>query len=217
MAQAKHLFPNYTRLERSADACIHAASILFGIVATIVLLFAAIGTAAFAEVAGLVVYCTGLLGMFGASAAYNLAPRRNLKEALRRLDHAAIFIMIAGSYTPFAVLIGCGTGMWLLATVWVIAAIGVAVKLRFPRRFDKLSILLYLAQGWTVVLALGPVLALVPSRVLWLLFAGGVVYTLGVPFHLMERMRFHNVIWHIFVLAGAACQFLAIKDAVMPL
>ena len=138
-----------------------------------------------------------------------------MKEVLRRLDHAAIFVMIAGSYTPFALVVGGIAGHALLAAVWAIAAVGVAIKLRFPRRFDKISVLLYLFQGWIVVLALDSITAALPSRALTLLVAGGIVYTLGVGFHLMERLRFHNVIWHVFVLGGAACQFVAIRDAVM--
>jgi hemolysin III len=210
-----HLFPSYTRLEQLADACVHAASLAFSVVATIVLLAAAIETLPAADTAGLIVYCIGLMSMFAASAAYNLVRRPRLKEILRRLDHAAIFVMIAGSYTPFALVVGGGAGLSMLVAVWVIAAIGVAVKLRFPRRFDKLSVVLYLAQGWIVLLALDPIVASLPSHALWLLLAGGIVYTLGVPFHLMEWMRFHNVIWHLFVLGGAACQFAAIKGAVM--
>ncbi len=149
--------------------------------------------------------------MFAASAAYNLISRRALKEVLRRVDHAAIFIMIAGSYTPFALTVGGGTGAALLAAVWIIAAVGIAIKLLYPRRLDKLSVLLYLAQGWLVLFALDPIVSSLSYRALMLLLAGGVVYTLGVPFHLMEWMRFHNAIWHCFVLGGAACQFAAIK------
>ncbi len=215
MTHAKHLFPSYTRLEHFADTCVHIASLLFGVAATIILLAAAFGTLPVADIAGLIVYCFGLMGMFAASAAYNLVSRHDLKEILRRLDHAAIFVMIAGSYTPFALVVGGAAGYSLLAAVWAIAIAGVAIKLRFPRRFDKLSILLYLAQGWIVILALEPVTASLPSQALWLLLAGGIVYTLGVPFHLMEWMRFHNAIWHLFVLGGAACQFVAIKGAVI--
>jgi len=215
MTHAKHLFPSYTRLEHFADICVHIASLLFGVAATIILLAAAIGTLPAADITGLIVYCIGLLGMFAASAAYNLVSRHDLKEILRRLDHAAIFVMIAGSYTPFAVVIGGSAGHSLLAAVWAIAFVGVAIKLRFPRRLDKLSILLYLAQGWIESLALEPVTASLSSQALWLLLVGGIVYTLGVPFHLMEWMRFHNAIWHLFVLGGAACQFVAIKGAVI--
>jgi hemolysin III len=212
----KHRFPSYTRLEQAVDACVHAISLLFAVAAAVILLAAAIGTLSAADLAGLIVYCIGLLAMFAASAAYNLISRRDLKEKLRRLDHAAIFVMIAGSYTPFALTVGGSAGRLMLVAVWVIAAVGITIKLRFPRRLDKFSVLLYLAQGWIVLLALKRVTAALPSDALWLLLAGGIVYTLGVPFHLMERMRFHNAIWHMFVLGGAACQFAAIKDAVVP-
>ena len=190
-------------------------SVLFSLAAAALLLVGAIGVLPAAIFVGLIVYSIGLVGMFAASAAYNLVSHVGVKEILRRLDHAAIFVMIAGSYTPFALVVGGRTGHMLLAAVWAIAAVGVAIKLRYPWRFDKLSVLLYLSQGWIVLLALDSITAALSNRALSLLVAGGVVYTVGVAFHLMERLLFHNVIWHIFVLGGAACQFAAIRDAVM--
>ena len=190
-------------------------SVLFSLAAAALLLAGAIRVLPAAIFVGLIVYSIGLVGMFAASAAYNLVSHVGVKEILRRLDHAAIFVMIAGSYTPFALVVGGRTGHMLLAAVWAIAAVGVAIKLRYPRRFDKLSVLLYLSQGWIVLLALDSITAALSNRALSLLVAGGVVYTVGVAFHLMERLLFHNVIWHIFVLGGAACQFAAIRDAVM--
>ena len=193
----------------------HAVSVLFSLAAAALLLVGAIGVLPAAIFSGLIVYSIGLVGMFAASAAYNLVSHVGVKEILRRLDHAAIFVMIAGSYTPFALVVGGRAGHMLLAAVWAIAAVGVAIKLRYPWRFDKLSVLLYLSQGWIVLLALDSITAALSNRALSLLVAGGVVYTVGVAFHLMERLLFHNVIWHIFVLGGAACQFAAIRDAVM--
>jgi len=190
-------------------------SVLFSLAAAALLLVGAIGVLPAAIFVGLTVYSIGLVGMFAASAAYNLVSHVGVKEILRRLDHAAIFVMIAGSYTPFALVVGGMIGHALLAAVWAIAAIGVVIKLRFPRRFDKFSVLLYLGQGWIVLFALDSIVAALPVRALTLLVAGGIVYTLGVGFHLMEGLRFHNVIWHIFVLGGAACQFVAVRDAVM--
>ena len=193
----------------------HAVSVLFSLAAAALLLAGAIGVLPAAIFVGLIVYSLGLVGMFAASAAYNLVSHVGVKEILRRLDHAAIFVMIAGSYTPFALVVGGRAGHTLLAAVWAIAAVGVAIKLRYPRRFDRLSVLLYLSQGWIVLLALDSITAALSNRALSLLVAGGIVYTVGVAFHLMERLLFHNVIWHIFVLGGAACQFVAIRDAVM--
>jgi hemolysin III len=180
-------------------------------------MLSSIGALPMRDVAGLAVYSVGLIGMFGASTLYNLAQEPLLKERLRRLDHAAIFLMIAGSYTPFALTrIAGGTGLALLAAVWGIALFGIAVKLWLPRRFDRLSIALYLAQGWVIIFALGPLTESVPERSVVLLLAGGCVYTAGVAFHLLERLPFHNVLWHVFVLGGAILQFLSIYAAIIP-
>ena len=163
MSHPQHVFPSYTRPEHIADACVHAVSVLFSIAAATLLLIGAIGTLPAAIFIGLIVYSIELVGMFAASAAYNLVPHHGLKEILRRLDHAAIFVMIAGSYTPFALVVGGGAGHAMLLAVWAIAVAGVAMELRFPRRFDKLSVLLYLFQGWIVLLALNSIVASLPS------------------------------------------------------
>ncbi len=215
MSHRDLVFPTYTRLEKIADGCVHAVGVAFSILAAALLMIGAIGVLPAALLIGLIVYSVGLVGMFSASAAYNLASRSRLKAFLRRMDHVAIFVMIAGSYTPFALVVGGVAGHGLLAAVWLIAAVGVAIQMFFPRRFEKLYILLYLCQGWIVMLAFDSISASLPSDALAMLVAGGVVYTVGVCFHLMERMRFHNVIWHLFVLAGAACQFVAVKSAVL--
>jgi hemolysin III len=155
--------------------------------------------------------------MFAASAAYNLAREPVLKARLRRLDHAAIFLMIAGSYTPFALSkIGGGAGFALLAAVWSIALFGIVVKLWAPRRGEHLSVALYLSQGWVIVFALGPLIAAVPQQSVVLLLAGGCVYTAGVVFHLLERLPYQNVLWHVFVLGGAILQYFSIYEAIIP-
>lgn len=210
------MFPTYSKRERAADAIVHIAGVIFGICGVAALMLATIGQSPARDIAGLAIYGAGLIGMFTASATYNLSQDWSRKERLRRWDHAAIFLMIAGSYTPFALSrIGGGTGLALLAAVWSIAVFGIAVKLWLPRRFDRISIALYLAQGWVVIFALGPLIEAVPHRSVILLLAGGGIYTAGVAFHLLERLPFHNVIWHVFVLAGAILQFLSIYDAVI--
>lgn len=211
------MFPNYSKRERVADALVHVAGVAFGIAGAVALMLTSIGKSSARDIAGLAVYSAGLIAMFAASAIYNLAQEPVLKERLRRLDHAAIFLMIAGSYTPFALIkIGGGTGLALLAAVWGIALFGIAVKLWFPRRFDRVSVALYLAQGWVIVFALGPLIESVPQRSVILLLVGGCIYTAGVAFHMLERLPFHNVVWHVFVLGGAISQFLSIYEAVIP-
>ena len=122
ITRSRPLFPVYTKPERVADAFVHTISILFSFAAVAVLIFGAAKTLPAADIAGLTVYSVGLIGMFAASAAYNLVPRHSLKEMLRRFDHAAIFVMIAGSYTPFALVVGGTAGHAMLVAVWAIAA-----------------------------------------------------------------------------------------------
>ena len=209
------MFPTYSRAECIADAVVHAVGVAFGLIGACALIFAADGRLPPGEVAGLGVYGASLIGMFIASASYNLVTRHRLKERLRRVDHAVIFVMIAGSYTPFALKIGGNTGLMLLAAVWGIAVLGTAVKLLLPRRLDKISVLFYLAQGWCVLFAIGPLMHAVSSGGIALLLIGGCIYSAGVIFHLLERLPFHNVIWHVFVLGGAASQYVSVYGTVI--
>jgi hemolysin III len=210
------LFPEYSKWERFVDACIHAAGISLSIAVTAVLVIAAAIYRSSLDVAGVGIYGLGMLAMFVSSACYNFVRRHSLKEIFRRVDHAAIFVMIAGSYTPFTLLkIGGTAGYGMLAAVWIIAAIGVFLKVRFPRRYDRLTLLLYLAQGWVIVVAFNPLLDSVSVRAVALLITGGCLYTIGVVFHLWTGLKFHNAIWHGFVLTAAVCHFGAVFDAVL--
>jgi channel protein (hemolysin III family) len=129
------------------------------------------------------------------------------KEVLRRNDHAAIFLMIAATYTPFAAnRLGHGTGVALLAAIWLCATVGVVLKLTFPRRFERLSVVFYLAMGWMILAVVKPLSAALASIDLWLLAAGGLVYSAGVFFFLAERLPFHKPLWHGFVLVAVALQ-----------
>ena len=163
----------------------------------------------------LTLYGCGLLAMLSFSALYNVVDHPTRTEVLRRFDHAAIFVMIAGSYTPFTLVkIGGAWGWGLLGFVWLAAAAGVVLKLAAPRRLDGLTVGLYLLLGWTALLALDPMLAALPLWAVVLIAVGGLFYSVGVVFHLWERLAFNNAIWHGFVLAGAACHYAAILGAV---
>jgi hemolysin III len=209
------LFPEYSKCERIADACVHVTGMtLSGIVTAGLTVVAALHLSAL-HVVALGIYCFGMVSMFVSSACYNMMQAHRWREYLRRADHSAIFVMIAGSYTPFTLLkIGGVAGYGLLAAVWMIAIAGVILTLCFPRRFERLSVALYLAQGWAIVVAFDPLLASVSVRALALLVLGGCLYSVGVIFHLWEKLKFHNAIWHGFVLLAAACHFGAVCDAV---
>jgi len=200
----------YTRNEHFMDMGIHVAGILFAINATLWLLW---HVTSLSVVASVSVYCAGLLAMIVVSAAYNLTPHeRPSKQMLRRLDHCAIFIMIAATYTPFAAnRLGGPTGGILLVAIWFCATFGITVKVLFPGRFELASVAFYLAMGWMVLAVLSPLAKSVAAVDMWLLIAGGLVYSAGVAFYLIERIPYHKAIWHAFVLVAAMMHFVAIS------
>ena len=196
----------YSKHERLADGVVHVAGVVFAINASLWLLWHVTGLSVLVSVS---VYCLGLLAMTGFSAAYNLMPSyRPSKKILRRLDHAAIFIMIAATYTPLAVnRLGGASGDIILAIIWAAATFGVVMKVLFPRRFEIASLALYIGMGWLVVTVIQPLAASLAAVDFWLIVAGGVVYSVGVIFYVFERIPYHRAIWHAFVLAAAVLQF----------
>jgi hemolysin III len=195
----------YTRKEIRADALVHGACIVAALTGSVMLLVHAGVSWVLAS------YLFGLLVMLACSAAYNLTPPSQLKWILRRFDHSAIFLLIAGTYTPLLPFLPNAAQAWTLALVtWFGAAFGIAVKFIFPGRFDRLAILVYLALGWVGVTAASAFAQVLPPLVIHLIIAGGILYTLGVIFHIWESLKFHNAIWHGFVAAAATCHFAAI-------
>lgn len=204
-------FPRYSRGEQRADLIVHILGVSGALAGGGWLLFGPGLAQDTGTWLALLAYALGLLGALGASAAYNLAPPGRRKELLRRLDHAAIYLLIAASYTPFAFeRMAPPLGPALGLGVWLAALGGVALKLGFPRRFERFGLILYLAIGWAVLLALGPLIDSVRPATLWLLLGGGGLYTVGVLFHALRRLPFHNSIWHAFVLVAAVLHFLAV-------
>lgn len=195
----------YTRNEIRADALVHGAGILAALAGSIVLLAQAGPNWLLAA------YLFGLLVMLVCSAAYNLTPPSRAKWILRRFDHSAIFLLIAGTYTPLLPFLPDAAQGWTLGLVtWLGAAAGIAMKFIFPGRFDRLAILVYLALGWVGISAAGSFAQVLPPQVLNLIIAGGILYTAGVIFHIWESLKFHNAIWHGFVASAAASHFAAI-------
>ena len=198
----------YSRHEDVADAVVHVLGIVFAINASLWLLFHVTGLPV---VVSVTIYCVGLLAMIGFSAAYNLVPyHRPSKQILRRLDHAAIFIMIAGTYTPFAVNRLGGYGTIILAIIWLAATFGIVVKVLFPRRFEIASLALYIGMGWSIVTVIAPLAHTMATFDFWLLIGGGFVYSAGIAFYVIERIPYHKAIWHAAVLVAAVLQFSAI-------
>jgi hemolysin III len=207
---------DYDRAELIADGVVHVLGIAFGLIAAVALVVVAGMYASRAEVISVSVYVAGLLAMLGLSATYNLWPVSPVKWVLRRFDHSAIYILIAATYTPFlAQMNDRFMAMALLIGVWSVAAAGIALKIFLPGRFDRLSVGLYLAMGWSGIVAYDSLVSSLPSSTLWFIAAGGLIYSLGVIFHAWERLRFQNAIWHSFVLLAAGLHYTAVLDLVL--
>jgi hemolysin III len=209
---------HYDRAELIADGVVHALGVAVAAVGAIILLVLALRSAERVVLIAVSIYAVSLLAALALSAAYNMWPVSPLKWWLRRFDHAAIYLLIGGTYTPFLALSDGGiTAAVLLAAIWLTVAIGVVLKLLLPGRFDRLAVALYLLLGWSVSFAYGSVTAAIPTVALVLLLIGGLLYSAGVLFHVWHSLRFQNAIWHAFVLAGAACHYVAIVDFLPPL
>ncbi len=204
--------PGYTRGERAADAVMHVAGVSASLVAAPVLVaLAALWREDPAVPLAAAVYGLSLVAMFAASAAYHLVRARPpLRELLRRIDHAAIYAKIAGTYTPFTVLLGGDRTALILAGMWSAAGAGMLMKLLAPHRLEWLMLGLYLAMGWAVVVVGWPILGAMSTAALTLMVLGGVLYTLGVVFHLWESLPYQNAIWHGFVLVASFVFYAAV-------
>jgi hemolysin III len=162
------------------------------------------------------IYAICLVAMLVSSASYHFALASPRRALLRRLDHAAIFLMIAGTYTPFTV--GRLSGMWAIgmtAAVWLLAIGGAGLKLACPHRLERLSTAVYLALGWMILVGARPLLAAVDMPALVLIGVGGIFYSIGAGIHSWRNLRFHNAIWHGLVLVSAACHYAAILHGVV--
>jgi hemolysin III len=210
-AKGTLIFPDYSNAERAADLVVHCIGVPLGLAAAVLLMVRAAWQGPRELAAAVAVYAFGLVGMLGASAAYQLTRPGLLKERLRRLDRAMIFVMIAGTYTPISatVLYRAG-GLWLCALLWALAAAGIFLTLRYPRRFERATLVLYLAMGWMLVVLMKDCFALLSGTVITLIIAGGLAYTVGAVIQAQPRIKFHNPIWHALILLAASLQYAAI-------
>jgi len=205
-----------TDRELIADGVVHAIGVALGVPAAVAAVLIAVLGGGVEQLMPVLLYALGLVAMFGCSAAYNVFRRSRARAWLRRLDHAAIFAMIAGTYTPFTVL-GLD-GAWsvgLTATIWTIAGLGITAKLWQPRWIEPASIVLYLALGWIGVVAARPFLDSMASSTLVLLATGGVIYSAGVIFHVWQRLPYHTAVWHGFVLVAAGVHYAAVMTIIV--
>ena len=205
----------FTQGELIADGVVHIAALVAGVIAFAVLFNRVVAYGAPSDGIAIAIYAAGFFLMFGFSCAYNMTPPSPLKWLLRRFDHSAIYIMIAGTYTALLSQLDDRFWAWtLIAVVWIGALGGSAVKLIFPGRYDRLAIALYLLLGWTVVVAIKPVFSSLPTPTLVLVVVGGLLYTVGVFFYKWHSLKFQNAIWHGFVAVAAGCHYAGIAYVV---
>ena len=206
---------NPTAAAKCADLVVHVVGLTLALVGGIVLLTLAVRVGSITQVVGVSIYAAGVLAMLAFSTAYNFAKAR-YRPSLRRLDHAGIFLMIAGSYTPFTTHNLTGAWAWgMTAAVWSIAGIGALGKLFAPRVDRRLWVAVYLALGWLVVVAIKPLIDSVYWVALLLLVAGGVLYSTGVIFYVNKRLKFSRAIWHGHVVAAATAHWCAVLVGVV--
>jgi hemolysin III len=207
---------HYSKAELIADGVVHAVGIVLAISAGSILLAFSVFHAGVWEYVAAVLYVVSLLTVLSISLAYNLLPVSRAKWVLRRFDHAAIYLLIAGTYTPFLAQLDHGpTAGLTIAVIWAAAAVGMGVKLFLPGRFDRLSIVFYLAIGWSGVVFGQPLLAILPPATLWLILAGGIVYSAGIAFFAWQSLRFQSALWHGFVVVGAGLHLAAVMDCLV--
>lgn len=206
----------FSMAELVADGIVHGIGIAFALsLGTVLIVFAAIGTAR-PELPAIIIYLVTLLTVLGVSLAFNLAPVSGFKKLMARLDQAAIFLFIAGTYTPFlAIMGGSATAVVMMVLVWAASIIGIALKLIVPERFGRLAILLYLGIGWSGILVFQQLAATLPPVAICLLIAGGLVYSLGIVFHLWEKLKFQTALWHGSVVIAAMLHLAAIVDCLV--
>lgn len=208
--QNPYIYPDYSRPERLADGLMHMVGTICALIGGIALVTLVSGPGSLSDLFATWVYAIMILTAFVASAAYHMTPWEHLRPALRRFDHAAIFLKIAGTYTPLVVLIGSNFSYLVLGLVWATALYGVSQRLFRWREPGMGSTVLYLGLGWASLALAWPMTQTIPALSFWLVVAGGLTYTAGVIFYKWESLRFSNAIWHVFVLAASACHFSAI-------
>lgn len=208
----------YSEIEERANAITHGLGVVLGIVGLILLLIKADQfNADLLTVASMATYGSSIILLFLASTLYHSITTEKTKRLLKTLDHCAIYLLIAGSYTPF-LLVSLRTPLafGLMGVIWAIALVGIVMKIAFVYRFKRLSLVTYLAMGWLSLIVIYQLAKSVDLGGLILLATGGVIYSLGVIFYVAKRIPYNHAIWHLFVLAGCACHFFAIYLYVTP-
>ncbi|MGC9771933.1 PAQR family membrane homeostasis protein [Fervidobacterium islandicum] len=206
----------YTLGEEIANSVTHGVGALLSIAGAVVLIVIASLQGDVLKILSAVVYGFSLFLLYMNSTLYHAIQHKTAKYVLEILDHSSIYVLIAGSYTPFLLLaIKSVTGTLFLCMIWVLAILGIIFKVFFVRKFVYLSTLFYVIMGWIVVLIFKPLNKSVDSGIIWLLVSGGLMYTLGAVFYVWRKFKFHHMVWHIFVVFGSLFHYFAILGLIL--
>jgi hemolysin III len=208
---SEKLNATYSAFEEKLNIWSHAFGLLLSVIAFPFLVLKALNFDGFLKPTSFIAYGISLIILYAASTFYHAATIPKKRRRLNILDHAAIYVLIAGSYTPFSlVALDVNLGLYLFAFVWIFALVGVILKLFFTGRFNKLSTVMYLLMGWQVVFFISPLMKSLSSFSLNFLFIGGVFYSIGAVLYLIKRLPYNHAIFHLFVLLGSFSHFLSI-------
>lgn len=201
----------YTKREETLNVVTHAIGFLLSVVALVVLVFYASLNGDVWDIVSMAIYGSSLVILYFSSTVFHLIQDQKTRNRLNVLDHASIFLLIAGSYTPFVLVTLRGPWGWsIFGVVWGVAIAGIILKIFFTGRFNLLSTLLYLAMGWVIIIAIKPLYEALPFAGLMWLFGGGLFYSFGSIFFLINKIPYNHAIFHVFVLAGSICHFIAV-------
>ncbi|WP_096189478.1 PAQR family membrane homeostasis protein TrhA [Evansella halocellulosilytica] len=207
----------FTKKEEIANAITHGIGIVLGVGALVLLIVFASLHGTVGHVISFTIYGVTFLLLYVCSTLLHSFQKEKVKSVFEILDHSAIYLFIAGTYTPIMVIVVDGTIGWvLLSVVWALAAAGIVFKIFFVKRFIVLSTLFYIGMGWLVVFVLNPIMTKVALPGVILLITGGVLYTVGTVFYIWRKFRYHHAVWHLFVLAASITHFLSILLYVLP-
>ena len=201
----------YSKKEERLNIITHAIALLLSLIALPFLIFKSFNYEGFWKPLSLVIYGASLIVLYAASTSYHSAKDTSLRRKLNIFDYAAIYILIAGTYTPFTIIALDGSLGWIVfGSTWTFAAVGVFLKLFFTGRFDKLSTIMYLLMGWQIVFVINTLMENIASEGLKLLMAGGVFYSVGAVFYSIKEINYNHAFFHVFVVLGSICHFLTV-------
>ncbi len=204
-------------MDEYANALTHGLGLLLAVAAVPILIVIAVAHGSVWHIVGVSIYGATLIALYSASTIYHAVRQPPAKRILRIIDHSAIYLLIAGTYTPFTLVNLRGAWGWtLLTVVWTIALFGVAWKLVHAERYVVVSTIIYIGMGWLAVIAIRPLFRTIPGAGIGWILAGGLFYTVGVVFFGLSRIRFNHAVWHVFVLAGSICHYMAVIRYVLP-